>query len=96
MGANDTNLTSAYVFPVPCRVYQGHNQITFTGLSSQAMIKIFTISGELIVTLKEEDGDGQLIWDVKNKGGKFLASGVYIYYIENEREHKSGKLMIIK
>ncbi|MCK4532210.1 right-handed parallel beta-helix repeat-containing protein [bacterium] len=96
MGANDTNLTSAYAFPVPFRAYQGHNQITFTGLSSQVTIKIFTISGELIVTLKEEDGDGQLIWDVKNKGGKRLASGVYIYYIENEREHKSGKLMIIK
>ncbi|MCK4532212.1 Ig-like domain-containing protein [bacterium] len=96
MGANDTNLTSAYAFPVPFRAYQGHNEITFTGLSSQATIKIFTISGELTVTLKEEDGDGQLIWDVKNKGGKLLASGVYIYYIKNEREHKSGKLMIIK
>ena len=104
IGNIDYDLSQAHAFPVPFRPNDGDDStgtetdgITFIGLSSEAEIKIFTLSGELVKTLNESDGDGLLQWkEVANESGERLASGLYIYHIENERNYKSGKLIIIK
>jgi len=94
LGTSSFDLSNAYAFPVPFKPNSalGHTNITFINLSSVATIRIYTISGELAEKLEEIDGDGQYIWAEANK----LASGIYIYHIENEKEKKFGKLVVIK
>ncbi|OGS29721.1 MAG: hypothetical protein A2323_01105 [Elusimicrobia bacterium RIFOXYB2_FULL_46_23] len=104
-GNSDTDLSSAYAYPVPWKPFDGKDEtgtesggITFTGLSSQATIRVYTVSGELVRALDYNFSGGkeELVWDGKNSSGESVASGLYVYYIENAREHKSGKIIIIK
>ncbi|MBU1262588.1 T9SS type A sorting domain-containing protein, partial [bacterium] len=82
------NLTNAFTYPNPCRVYKGQKKITFSQMTDQATIQIFNVAGELIATLEEPagDGDGKYEWEVPEK----LASGVYIYLITNNQNQKPG------
>jgi len=96
------DLSDSYAYPVPWKPFDGKDEtgtiqdgITFTNLSDICNIKIFTISGELVNEIKHF-GKYEERWDGKNDKGKDVASGVYIYMIENEREKKIGKLMVIK
>ena len=96
IGQSGTSLTDAYAFPVPFQPSLGHRSITFTNLAQEATIRIFTVSGKLVQTLRETDGNGQLVWDVKNAEGSKVASGVYFYLMESTTDKKTGKLTIIR
>ncbi|MEW6095238.1 MAG: T9SS type A sorting domain-containing protein [bacterium] len=75
--------------------------IYFRGLTENAIIKIFTIVGELVKTIREpeDDGvaDGIADWDTRNDAGEKVASGIYIYLITNSTGEKvTGKIGVIK
>ena len=73
--------------------------IVFSGLTANAKIKIFNIAGELINELEETNGNGNCLWDTKNKEGNKVASGVYLYYIinpEDNSQKSKGKFAIIR
>jgi hypothetical protein len=104
MGSAVYDLSDAHAYPVPWKPNDGKDEtgteqdgITFTTLSSQGAIKIYSISGELVreYDYKPADG-GKWTWDVKTSRGEKVFSGVYIYYIKNEKEQKTGRLMIIR
>jgi hypothetical protein len=65
-------------------------------LAPDAKVKIYTIMGELVKELSDDDNDGTVSWDVKNKDGERVASGVYLYQIKNPYSEKRGKLMVIR
>ncbi|MBI4655394.1 MAG: hypothetical protein HY746_01480 [Elusimicrobia bacterium] len=90
------DLSLAHCYPVPFKPSLGHTKITFKDLTRDAEIKIYTISGEIIRTIKKSDGNDYIEWDVKNSRGENLASGVYLFLIKNIIGAKKGKLMIIK
>jgi hypothetical protein len=90
------DLTQAYAYPVPYRPSRDHNGVTFINLSSEATIRIYTLDGQLVKTLLEEDGDGILRWNGTNEEGSPLASDVYVYSIENGVQIKLGKLLLIQ
>jgi hypothetical protein len=97
LGAPALDLSEAYAYPVPYKPSVHLNGIRFTNLSSEATIKIYTVSGELVKTLHETDGDGFLPWNpVDNDDGVPLASDVYIYLIDNKQQKKVGKLVIVR
>ena len=57
--------------------------VTFTHLPDQATIRIFTMGGELIRTLRKEDPSSQFLdWDLKNEYDLPVASGIYIAHVE--------------
>jgi len=90
-------LAHASVFPNPFKPYQGHTHMTFDGLTAQARIEIFTITGERVCTIEETNGDGKASWDVTNSQGNKLASGIYIYRIANDRgQEKISKFAVIR
>ena len=95
-GSASSDLKNAHAFPVPFKPSLGHTVITFSNLTAAAKIKIYTISGELIIELEETGNDGKYEWDAKTKEGKLLASGVYIYYIYDDSGYKTGKFMVVK
>lgn len=91
------DLTKASVFPNPFKPFQGHHQVTFDGLTAQATIEVYTITGEKVCTIEELDGDGQVVWNVTNARGNKLASGVYIYRItDGQGREKVSKLAVIR
>lgn len=97
VGEEDYSLDDAYAYPVPYRpnTDSSHKKITFTNLSREAVIKIYTINGELIKTIKEPQDDGiedyKTSWEDVNVG-----SDVYIYIIENKKNKKTGKLIVVR
>jgi len=77
------------VFPNP---YFGYNQeetesgqhfVTFTHLpENDAVIRIFSLGGQLIRKIKHDNGTPFEYWDLKNRYGKYVASGMYIAHID--------------
>jgi len=90
-----SDLTQVKAYPNPFRGDK-HSQIIFSNLTANVNIKIYTLTGELVKEIKEQVGD-KAYWDVKNKKGKAVSSGIYIYYITNPKgQEKKGKVAIIR
>lgn len=96
------NLGSVVVYPNPYKPGSGGSfdaaGITFANLTSQATIRIFSLTGELIRELAKTAADGdRLLWDGANSWGKALASGVYLYSVTNESgRHQAGRVAIVR
>jgi len=90
------DLGTLIVYPNPFSLRKGHAQIIFDGLTSDATIRIFDLSGEEI---HREDVSWQVSWswNLENKKGQTVARGVYIYLVTNSMgERKVGKIAVIK
>ncbi|MCK4419376.1 S8 family peptidase, partial [Candidatus Aerophobetes bacterium] len=90
------SLESLVVYPNPFSMRKGHTQIIFYGLTSDAKIRIFTLTGNL---LKEEEVSYQYswTWDVKNMAGEELARGIYLWIVTNTAGgRRIGKIAIIE
>lgn len=89
----------AHAFPTPFEPSKkGHDRITFRGLPVKAVIKVYTVTGQLVNTLTKNDPfSADYIWKpVTNASGRNLASGVYFYQITGDNGRASGKLMVIR
>lgn len=93
--AANATLGAAHCYPVPFKPSAGHTRITFTGLTRQARVRIYTVSGELVRTLDKNDPGETLDWDVRNARGQNVASGVYVFTVKSGGETATGKLMVI-
>jgi hypothetical protein len=74
-------------------------KIWFTGLPEHCRIQVFNLNGELVQTLEHDDpASGQASWDILSSNTRAIASGLYIYAVENLKtgEVQRGKLVIIK
>ncbi len=89
-------LTNAHAFPVPFVPSKGDSSITFTDLSAEATIRIYSQSGSLVQTLNAAGGNGLYAWDTRTSDGNDLASGVYVFVISSSVDEKKGKLVIVR
>lgn len=71
----------------------GHDQITFDGLPAGAMIKIYTLTGQLVAEVNE-DGSGKAHWNVTNANGTPVASGVYFVRVQGSGGDKILKVAV--
>ncbi len=79
------------VVAYPNPVSASDSTITFWGTSiPNAEIRIYTLTGELVRTLTEVYGDGNVSWDGRNDKGNLVARGVYYYTAKNFR----GKFVV--
>ncbi len=85
--AAQANTDKISVFPNP---YFGANSlerdkyqrfVRFTNLPTQATVRIFTLAGVYIQLLEKNDDTQWLDWDLRNRDGLPVASGVYIAHI---------------
>jgi len=94
-------LDDIFVYPSPVRLNENNN-VTFANLTKRAKIIIFSLNGNKIKELYEENGNGGVSWDLKTDNGEIISSGVYIYRVNsiddnnNETESKIGKFVVIK
>jgi len=94
-GTLTTDLSSAYAYPVPFKASQNQT-IKFASLAADSTIKVYTIMGELVAQLHNDNNEVLLQWPVTNLKGEPVASGVYIYQIKNGFSEKRGKLIVIR
>lgn len=102
-----------FAFPNPNRSNNSTTiRMIFTSPISAGLIKIYTVSGDLVFTQRidtnnfnsnvstSDDFIYDYLWNLKNASGNDVASGIYIYLIEaeidNRKEIKTGKLAIIR
>jgi hypothetical protein len=81
-------LNSISVFPNP---YLGSNNlqqtiydrfVRFINLPRTADIRIFNLGGAFIQKIKKDSNNDFVDWDLRNKHGVLIASGLYLAYIE--------------
>jgi len=59
-----------------------NNEIKITNLPKECTVKIFTLDGALVKTLKKDTDDQTFIsWNLNNEQGINVASGLYIFHI---------------
>ncbi|KPL26768.1 MAG: hypothetical protein AMS23_00210 [Bacteroides sp. SM1_62] len=66
---------------------------------SQVNIKVYDILGQEIITLKNEvqdRGEDFVEWDGRNKNGKMVASGMYIYRLTAAGNNLSKKMILLR
>ncbi len=90
------DLGQAHCYPVPFKPSLGHTKITFSQLTRDVEIKIYTLSGQLVRKLVKSDLKDTLEWNATNERGQAVVSGVYLYVVKSVAGKKRGKLMIIR
>ncbi len=78
---------------------RGERKIDFINLPAACTIRIYTVTGQLIKTLRKDSGftDGSLSWNLVTDDGMDAAFGLYIYHVDapNVGQH-IGKFALIK
>ena len=74
--------------------------IKFFNIPREAYLKIFTVSGDLVWETHHSSStgeDGIITWNVKNKRGQEVGSGVYIYRCEgSDGSGMYGRIVVIR
>ena len=68
----------------------------FVNLPTKCLIKIFTVSGDLVWTKDHNDSTGNVEWDTRNYSEEDVASGVYVYRIEAGSNAVYGRIVVIR
>jgi len=67
--------------------------------ASHIKIEIFNILGQKVRDLVDEEvsaGYKQVVWDGRDNGGKFVASGVYLYRLKNGEWTETKRMTLLK
>jgi hypothetical protein len=77
---------------------RGERRIEFRGLPSQCTIRIYTIRGEIVQTLRHDgSNDGYVPWNLRTRDNLDVAPGLYIYHVDAAGLGSHvGKFAIIK
>ncbi len=89
------NLSDVFVYPNPCQAAEA-NYISFANVTREATIKILNSGGHVIRQIIENNGDGTAEWDLKDKNGRLVSAGIYIFYISYGTQNKIGKFAIVR
>ena len=56
--------------------------VTFNNLPTKVKISIFAVSGHLVRVLEKDGSDQFMRWDLLNRSGMPIASGIYLAYVD--------------
>ena len=89
--STEINLSRVFAYPNPLNLLK-HDQLTFTNLMGQVIIRIYTPVGDLIRKIDHIEGTSRVDWDGKNEEGNLVRPGIYIYHIETLNPEIVGKI----
>lgn len=72
--------------------------LRFLNLPAQATIRIYSTSGVLVDVINHNSNTGESLatWDLKNRSGQMVASGVYFYHLTTpEGKEHTGKFTVV-
>lgn len=90
------DVSKSHAYPNPCNLGRGCNNVTFTRLTMDATVRVYTISGELVATIKKSSSIDSIGWDLRNSSGRQIASGLYLYISDGNGTVKRGKLVVVR
>ena len=75
-----------------------HKSLHFTHLPNECVIRIFTLTGELVYTILHNDiFTGQAEWNLRSMNRQEVAPGLYIFVVETpNHESYTGKFAVIR
>ena len=59
----------------------GSGGVTFTHVPQRALVRIYTVSGMLVRSLKKDDPGQTLTWNLRNENMQVVAPGMYIIHV---------------
>ncbi|MCK4817693.1 T9SS type A sorting domain-containing protein, partial [bacterium] len=95
-------LDDIQIFPNPYFAYQGLESsyysrfVTFNNLPETCIIRIFSLSGQLVRCIEHMNATPFERWDLMNEVGRPVASGMYIIHIETEFGNRIIKLGVVQ
>jgi len=93
-------MTNIKVYPNPFRLVYGEGRrVTISGVPSNAIVRIFTPSGQLVREFPQGSSgyEAKIIWDGTNASGELVASGIYIaQIISPDGKKKSVKFGVVR
>lgn len=77
---------------------RGDRRIEFRALPQNATVRIYTVNGELVQTLHQDNGfQSYVAWNLRSKDNLEVAPGLYIYHVEAPGvDDYIGKFAIVK
>lgn len=77
---------------------RGDRRMEFRHVPINSTIRIYTVTGELVQTLRQDGGfEGYVVWNLRTKDNLEVAPGLYIYHVEAAGlDDYIGKFAIIK
>ena len=77
---------------------RGERRVEFRNLPQNCTIRIYTVRGDLVRTLRQDGSlGGYVAWDLRTKDNLDVAPGLYIYHVEAPGVGEyTGKLAVIK
>lgn len=92
IGAPAEDLSQVTAFPNPFIIESGSEILTFDRLPYEARVSIHTVAGEQVKEIKSGNQ-----WDGRNQAGELVASGVYLFHVQNPSGKSSiGKIALIR
>jgi hypothetical protein len=97
-------LAAVHTVPDPYNNHSGYEsvgserQLRFVNLPAQCIIHIYSASGILVTVLTHNDptGGGEEPWNVNNRNGQLVASGVYFCHVATpDGRSKVGRLTVV-
>jgi hypothetical protein len=88
-GGPTRNLERVVVVPNPYRAREawdrpGVTEVHFVNLPREALIRIYTVAGDLVAELRHNDAVHDFErWNLKNQNQQDVASGIYMYRVES-------------
>ena len=93
------DLKRVSVVPNPYIVRSGYKEteflrrIRFTNLPEKCIIKIFTITGELVTEIEHENkNSGNAWWDMRTINNQEIAPGLYLYHVQRVNQDNGKNL----
>lgn len=76
-------------------VAQRAGELQFKNIPDKCTIRIYTMAGDLVETLKHESG-GEEYWNLLSSNNQQVASGIYIYHVESDYGEYLGRFAVVK
>ena len=90
-------VSSAFEQPSFRQDLRGDRVVQFRNLPRECTIRIYTITGELVQTLRKTGNTNYINWDLLSSESARIGYGIYIYHVETPTgATKIGRLGIIK
>lgn len=88
---------AAKAYPNPWKAGMGWEPaVVFPGLAPGARVRVWNMLGQCVMDYTVQGGLNYAVWDIKNRAGSDVASGVYKYIVTLGSQHAAGKLTIIR
>ncbi len=84
--SHKNNLSEVFVYPNPVSSHSEFDGLRFANLTQQATIRIFSASGRLVQIVEEDNGDGGINWNLKDREQQRIKPGVYLFHVTTQEE----------